>query len=112
MVVLLLTLSEAADRLRVSVRTLEREAADGRLYIVRVRKRRMVETREIDRYIAASTCQSAKKETVGKSVSASAVVAALSSAFRQGQPKKTRSTSKIRLSVATSTPLRVVRSEG
>lgn len=34
----LLTLTEAAAQLRVSRRTLEREASDGRLAIVRVRR--------------------------------------------------------------------------
>lgn len=50
----LLTLAEAADRLRVSVRTIEREAADGRLALVRIRSRRMIDPFELARYIAAA----------------------------------------------------------
>ena len=51
----LLTISEAAERLRVSVRTLEREARDGRLAIVRIRSVRLVAPAELDRYIAAQS---------------------------------------------------------
>jgi excisionase family DNA binding protein len=104
----LLTLQEAAARCRVSVRTLEREAAEGRLAIVRIRTRRLIEPGELDRYIAASRqCQSAARATDGKSESAQALAAALSSAFRPAPPAPTRRRSKLR-SAAGSSPLRLV----
>lgn len=47
----LLTLAEAAERLRVSIRTLEREIHDGRLSVRLVRGKRAVTQEELDRYI-------------------------------------------------------------
>ena len=47
----LLTIQEAADRLRVSQRTLRREIADGRLAFVKLRSRVLIEPSELDRYI-------------------------------------------------------------
>ncbi len=108
----LLTIAEAADMLRVSVSTLEREAADGRFAIVRIRGRRLVASAEIERYIAAQTCRSAKRDSGGKSASVLAAVDALSNAFRQAPRKRTRSNSKLLSGAGTSTPLRVVRSAG
>ncbi len=70
----LLTIAEAATQLRVSIRTIEREARDGRIAIVRIRSVRLVAPTELARYIAASQeiqCQSAKSATVGRSVSES-----------------------------------------
>ena len=96
---MLLTLPEAAGLLRVSVRTLEREAAAGRLCIVRVRRRRLVEEGELGRYVAA--CRSGERESGGKSESASAV-AALSSGFLRPQPEPTRGRSKLRSCAARS----------
>lgn len=76
----LLTIAEAAERLRVSVRTVEREAKDGKLAIVHIRSRRMVDPGELVRYIAANQtaapCPSVNEATATRSASASAVVAA------------------------------------
>ena len=106
----LLTLPEAAARCRVSVRTLEREAAEGRLAIIRIRSRRLIEPAELDRYIAASReCPSAAKATAGKCESAQALASALSSAFRPAPPGPTRRRSKW-LSDAASSPLQLVES--
>src|SRR5690349_11275489 len=99
----LLTLAEAADRLQVSVRTLGREAAAGRLAIVQVRSQRRIRPSELERYIAASeatTCQSERREIAGKSESASAMAAALNAVFPLARPASTPSPSK-RKSVAT-----------
>lgn len=106
----LLTLKEAASRCRVSAKTLLREAADGRLTIVRIRSRQLVEPAELDRYIAASReCPSAAKATAGKCESAQALASALSNAFRPAPPAPTRRRSKW-LSDAASSPLRLVES--
>ena len=109
---MLLTLSEAAARLRVSIRTVEREAADGRLAIVRVRSRRLVDSAELDRYITAQVqqpWQSDEKAPAGKSESAQALAAALSSAFRPAPPGPTRRRSKL-LSASGSSALRLAES--
>jgi excisionase family DNA binding protein len=91
--VTLLTLREAAAELRVSVRTLEREHADGKLAIVKIRSLRMVAREELDRYIAAQ-CQSGKSGTAGKSVSGSVADAVLSELSRQLLKERTPSSSK------------------
>lgn len=102
----LLTLREAAARLRVSVRTVERECADGRLAIVRVRSRRLIDPAELDRYIAASqviACPSAEKATAGRSVLAlESEARALSSVYPKAQRAPTRSRSKLRSGAARS----------
>ena len=49
---MLLTVAEAAEQLRVSVRTVEREAAAGRIALVRIRSRRLIDQAELARYIA------------------------------------------------------------
>jgi excisionase family DNA binding protein len=106
----LLTLLEAAEQLRVSVRSIEREAADGRLAIVRIRSRRMVDPAELDRYVADSqvrACQSASEATATRSASASAAVAALSEHFRLAQRSPTPARSRSRLAARAST-LRLV----
>lgn len=51
----LLTLAEAAERLRVSVRTLEREVRDGRLTPTIVEGRRFVSPGHLEQYIALNT---------------------------------------------------------
>jgi excisionase family DNA binding protein len=102
----LLTLAEAAQRLRVSVRTLEREARDGRLALVRIRSVRLVAPAELDRYIAAQeerSCQSAVSASVGKSASALAVVDALSALFPAARSTPTPGRSKLRSSARPST---------
>ena len=106
----LLTLQEAAAHLRVSVRTVEREAADGRIAIVRVRRRRMVEPAEIARYVAAQRekpCQSASTGTDGKFDLGWVADAVLSARSRQEPTKPTRSRSKVRSAARRST-LRLV----
>ena len=103
----LLTLSEVAASLRVSVRTLEREAQDGRLAIMRIRSKRLVAPEELERYKLAAQCQSEKSATVGKSVSASVVESALNALSRQLQPETTRGHSKLRSGARRST-LRLV----
>lgn len=108
---MLLTLPEVAKHLRVSLRTLEREVADGRLAIVRIRTRRMVDPAELARYIAAASqgqpCPSASEETATKSASASAVASVLNALFRPAPPLPTRVRSKSRLAAPAST-LRLV----
>jgi excisionase family DNA binding protein len=100
----LMTLPEAAERLRVSVRSVEREIAAGRLALVRVRSRRLIQAAELTRYIAALTpCQSANEATATKSASASAAVDALSEHFRRAQPSPTPARSKSRLAASGST---------
>lgn len=108
----LLKLPEAAEHLRVSVRTLEREHADGRLSIVRIRGRRFVAAAELARYIAArgeaqAPCPSASGEPAIKSASASAAVNALSALFQRAQRSPTPARSKSRLAAPAST-LRLV----
>ena len=103
---MLIDLATAAAQLGVSRRTLEREAADGRLAIVRIRGRRMVEPAELQRYVAEATCRSGARETGGKSELASAV-AALSSVCLREPREPTRGTSKLR-STAGRSKLRLV----
>ena len=108
------TLAEFAARLRVSVRTLEREIRDGRLSIIRVRSRRLVAAAEQARYIAAqgeSVCPSEKSVSAGKSVSVSEVAdLALKRLYREAQPRQTRGNSRLRSGERKSTPrLAVVR---
>lgn len=115
----LLTLPQAAQRLGVSVRTVEREAADGRLALVRIRSRRMVDPAELTRYIAAASsstssptgtspsCPSASEVIATKSASALAAASALSEHFLRGPRGKTPARSKSRLAARAST-LRLV----
>lgn len=102
---LLLTLAEAAERLRVSVKTVRREIADGRLNPVRVRSRILLRQSDLDNYIA---CQSAGGATAGRSGYHSAVAAALSKHFPPELPEPTRSRSKFRSAARKSTPRLVV----
>ena len=51
----LLTLKEAADRLRVSRRTVERLIASGRIRPTRIGRRTLVTERELEAYIAAAS---------------------------------------------------------
>lgn len=114
----LLTLPQAAQRLGVSVRTVEREAADGRLALVRIRSRRMVDPAELTRYIAAASsstssptgtpsCPSASEVIATRSASALAAASALSEHFLRGPRGKTPARSKSRLAARAST-LRLV----
>jgi excisionase family DNA binding protein len=50
----LLTLDEAADRLRISRRTVERLIAAGRIRTVNIGRRRFVTERELEAFVAAS----------------------------------------------------------
>lgn len=50
----LLTLEEVADHLRVSIRTVRREIAAGHIRVIHVRRRPLVQTSELEAYIAAS----------------------------------------------------------
>jgi excisionase family DNA binding protein len=47
----LLTLAEVAERLRVGKRTVERMVAAGELRSLRIRRRRFVDEREVERYL-------------------------------------------------------------
>ncbi len=47
----LLTLDEVAERLRVGKRTVERMVAAGELRSLRIRRRRFVDEREVERYL-------------------------------------------------------------
>ena len=103
---LTLTLAEAAQRLRVSVRTLEREVRDARLTLVRIRSLRLVAPAELDRYIAAreeTGCRSAGQETAGRSASELAVACVLNELSRQAAPRPTRGRSKLRSAARIST---------
>ena len=101
----LLTLSEAAQRLRVSVRTLEREARDSRLAIIRIRSIRLVSPDELERYLAAAQDagrQSVTSARVGRDALVSADV--LNALFRQRPPEQpTRGRSKLRSAARRST---------
>jgi excisionase family DNA binding protein len=49
----LLTLTEAAERLRISRRTLERLVRAGRIRVVPIGSRRLVTERELEAFVAA-----------------------------------------------------------
>lgn len=103
---MLLTVAEAAERLRVSARTVEREIAAGRLACVRVRSRRLVDDADLTAYISASreqTCRSESAETDSRSEYASVVAAALSGRCLPVRSVSTRSRSKLRSGAGTST---------
>lgn len=105
---MLLTVREVAERLRVSARTVEREVAAGRLACVRVRSRRLVDEADLAAYISQSrqqeaACPSGDAATGIRSEYVSAVVAALSGLCRPVRSVPTRSRSKLRSGVATST---------
>jgi len=53
-VIELFTISEVADKLRVSVRTVRRLVASGQLRVVRVGRRPLVTSRELEAYLAAA----------------------------------------------------------
>lgn len=106
----LLLLSEVADELRVSVRTVEREIALGKIAVVMVSSRRRVARAELDRYIAAHQeiqCRSEKSVSDGKLESLRATVNALSARFREEPPEPTRKRSKL-WSAASRSTLRLV----
>lgn len=76
----LLTLKEAAEMLRVSTRTIVREALDGRISIVRIRSLRLVAPAELERYVAAQSqvqIPSVKWETDARAAIESAMERAL-----------------------------------
>lgn len=58
-----LTLAEAAQKLRVSVRTLEREIKDGKLAVIKVRSRRRIAASEIERFRRISVPAATKPRT-------------------------------------------------
>ena len=108
----LLTLRAAAELIGgvVSTRTLEREIADGRLAVVRIRSKRFVAESEIRRYIAAREergCQSARSGDAGKSASALETANALSELYLEAPRRRTRGSSKLRSAARRST-LRLV----
>jgi len=90
----MLTIQEVADRLRVSVRTVEREIAAGKLRAVKVRRLTRILEPELQGYISRA-CLSANAPTTGRSVSASVVDAVLRRLSRPAQPAPTRSRSKL-----------------
>jgi len=55
----LLTLSETADRLRVSIRTVQRERSLGHLRAVKIGSRTLFLEREVEAYLAAAYRRSA-----------------------------------------------------
>lgn len=91
----LLTIKEAAEMLRVSTRTIEREASDGRISIVRIRSVRLVAPAELERYIIA---QSQIKSPVVKleTDAMAAIEGVLSARPRLEVVKLTRTRSKLR----------------
>jgi len=72
----LLTISLAATQLSTSRRTVEREIADGKLAVIRIRGIRRVAQSDLDDYIArqrrGEQCQSTSAATGGTTVSRSA----------------------------------------
>jgi excisionase family DNA binding protein len=62
----MLTIQEAADRLRVSVRTVEREIAAGKLRAFKVRRLTRIPEPELQGYISRA-CLSANVPTTGRS---------------------------------------------
>src|SRR5690606_23090380 len=96
---MLLTVRETAERLRVSARTVEREIAAGRLACVRVRSRRRVDEADLAAYISQSRraeCLSGSTADAGRCASASEVVAALNALCPSAPAAPTRSRSKLR----------------
>jgi len=93
---LFFTLPEAAFRLRVSVRTVEREIADGKLTAVRIRRAVRISSIELSTYIANTTrkCLSGNDMIDGKSAFKLADDV-LKRHFRPAQPAPTRSRSKL-----------------
>jgi excisionase family DNA binding protein len=93
---LFFTLSETALRLRVSVRTIEREIAEGKLVAARIRGLVRISAFELSTYIAASTtrCLSGKDMIDGKCAS-KRMEDALKRHFRPALPARTRSRSKL-----------------
>jgi len=53
--VTLLTYQEAADRLGVSLRTIQREAAAGKIRVTYIGRRPRILEAELEKYLAAST---------------------------------------------------------
>lgn len=108
----LLTLAEAAERARLSVRSLEREHAAGKIAFIRLRSKRFVAEAELARYIADGeerVCPSEKSACDGRSGYALAVAeSALSALYRAAQRSPTRSSSKPRSAARRST-LRLVK---
>lgn len=49
----LMTQPEVAERLRISLRTVEREVAEGRLRSVKLGSRRLVDPRDLEAYLEA-----------------------------------------------------------
>jgi excisionase family DNA binding protein len=47
----LLTIQEAADRLRIGKRTVERYVADGEIVSIKIGRRRLVPETELERYV-------------------------------------------------------------
>lgn len=94
----LLTIPQAAERLSVSRRTVEREIADGRLRAIRVRGLLRVDPADLDAYIREQVhqCRSASVATDGRSESVSALVAGLSVPFLPVRVAPTRGRSKLR----------------
>lgn len=63
---MLLTIHEAAERLRVSPRTVEREILAGKLAVVRVRSRVRIREEELQRYVREGECQSVESANAGR----------------------------------------------
>ena len=55
----LLTRDEAAARLRVSLRTLERLMASGQIRVVKIGRRTLIKGTEVDAYVAAASRRAA-----------------------------------------------------
>lgn len=89
-----MSLRAAADLLGVSVRTIRRDIADGRLKALRVRSVLRVDGDEFVRY-RRELCLSANVVTAGKSGLPLATVDDLNARCRAVQPAPTRSTRKL-----------------
>ena len=63
---MLLTIHEAAERLRVSPRTVDREILAGKLAVVRVRSRVRIREEELQRYVREGECQSVESANAGR----------------------------------------------
>lgn len=97
-----LTLKAAADLFGVSVRTIRREIADGRLVAYRLRRALRIDAAEVARY-RSTLCLSASEEIGGKSASHSATVDDLNARCRPAPAAATRSTRKLTFGASGST---------
>jgi excisionase family DNA binding protein len=108
----LLTYAQAAEQLGVSVATVRREVADGKIRSVPVRRRVFIRAAELDAYILrnrGTPCQSEKiKRRVVGSSSFSSAESEFFAACDQAREKRTRKRSSKSSAATSSTRLTLV----